>query len=64
MQGTLSVSIWRGGRDARAGQFVAYDVPRLDNQTVLDVVTYVQRKLDASTIAWKATSVRASWTRH
>ena len=48
MQGTLSVSIWRGGRDARAGQFVAYDVPRLENQTVLDVVTYVQRKLDAT----------------
>ena len=48
MQGTLSVSIWRGGRNARVGQFVAYDVPRLENQTVLDVVTYVQRKLDAT----------------
>ena len=48
MQGTLSVSIWRGGRNALAGQFVGYDVPRLENQTVLDVVTYVQRKLDAT----------------
>ena len=48
MQGTISVSIWRGGRNALAGQFLAYDVPRLENQTVLDVVTYVQRKLDAT----------------
>ncbi len=45
MQGTLSVSIWRGGE---AGSFQPYEVPRLENQTVLDVVTYVQRKLDAS----------------
>jgi len=45
MSETLSVSIWRGGK---AGHFVAYDVPRLENQTVLDVVTYVQRKLDPS----------------
>ena len=45
MQGTLSVSIWRGGE---AGSFQPYEVPRRDNQTVLDVVTYVQRRLDAS----------------
>ena len=45
MQGTLSVSIWRGGE---AGSFQSYEVPRRDNQTVLDVVTYVQRKLDGS----------------
>lgn len=42
---TLSVSIWRGKTD---GQFVSYSVPRLDSQTVLDVVTYVQRTLDPS----------------
>lgn len=42
---TLKVSIWRGGAD---GQFVGYDVPRLDSQTVLDVVTYVQRTIDPS----------------
>ena len=42
---TLKVSIWRG--DA-GGQFVGYDVPRLDSQTVLDVVTYVQRTIDPS----------------
>ncbi|MEO7254444.1 MAG: 2Fe-2S iron-sulfur cluster-binding protein [Casimicrobium sp.] len=40
---TLKVSIWRGQAD---GQFVSYDVPRLDSQTVLDVVTYVQRTID------------------
>ncbi len=45
MQGTISVSIWRGGK---TGSFQPYEVPRLENQTVLDVVTYVQRKLDPS----------------
>jgi fumarate reductase iron-sulfur subunit len=45
MNSTLKVSIWRGG--AR-GRFVDYDVPRLDSQTVLDVVTHVQRQLDPS----------------
>lgn len=44
-QDILSVSIWRGGD---AGRFVAYEVPRRASQTVLDVVTYVQRRLDAS----------------
>jgi len=39
----LEVSIWRGRAD---GRYVTYEVPRLDSQTVLDVVTYVQRHLD------------------
>jgi fumarate reductase iron-sulfur subunit len=43
MQETLAVRIWRGGQ---AGAFVAYDVPRQASQTVLDVVTYVQRLLE------------------
>ena len=43
MQGTLAVTIWRGGED---GRFQSYSVPRRENQTVLDVVTYVQRRLD------------------
>ena len=43
MRGILNVSIWRGVRD---GRFRSYDVPRRENQTVLDVVTYVQRRLD------------------
>jgi len=43
MSEMLVVEIWRGGED---GRFQSFDVPRLENQTVLDVVTYVQRKLD------------------
>jgi fumarate reductase iron-sulfur subunit len=39
----IQVTIWRGGAD---GRFVAYEVPRQDSQTVLDVVTHVQRHLD------------------
>jgi fumarate reductase iron-sulfur subunit len=41
----LQVKVWRG---AAEGQFKTYDVPRRDSQTVLDVVTYIQRHLDAS----------------
>jgi fumarate reductase iron-sulfur subunit len=41
----LSVSVWRG---AAAGSLQTYEVPRYPSQTVLDVVTYVQRKLDPS----------------
>ncbi|MBC7710249.1 MAG: succinate dehydrogenase/fumarate reductase iron-sulfur subunit [Rhizobacter sp.] len=41
----LKVRIWRG---AREGAFVSYEVPRLASQSVLDVVTYVQRSLDPS----------------
>jgi fumarate reductase iron-sulfur subunit len=40
---TLRVSVWRGGTD---GAFRVYPVPRLESQTVLDVVTYIQRRLD------------------
>jgi len=41
----ISVSIWRGGED---GKYQTYRVPRLESQTVLDVVTYIQRELDPS----------------
>ncbi len=41
----LRVRIWRG---AETGGFSEYEVPREESQTVLDVVTYVQRKLDPS----------------
>lgn len=37
--------IWRGGA-GEAGHFAEYRVPRQDSQTVLDVVTHVQRVLD------------------
>jgi succinate dehydrogenase iron-sulfur subunit len=43
MTETLRVSIWRGTSE---GAYVDYEVPRLESQTVLDVVTYVQRQLD------------------
>jgi fumarate reductase iron-sulfur subunit len=49
MQGTsrqtLQVSLWRGGAD---GRYVGYEVPARDSQTVLDVVTWVQRHADAT----------------
>ncbi|MEO5765062.1 MAG: 2Fe-2S iron-sulfur cluster-binding protein [Casimicrobiaceae bacterium] len=41
----LAVRVWRG-RDQ--GRFVAYDVPRRQSQTVLDVVTHIQRHIDPS----------------
>jgi len=41
----IDVSVWRG---AEQGEFRHYSVPRLASQTVLDVVTYIQRRLDPS----------------
>lgn len=43
--GSLSVSVWRG---SKKGRFADYDVPRRDRQTVLDVVTHIQRYIDPS----------------
>ena len=40
---TLQVSVWRGGE---SGHFQQFEVPRLESQTVLDVVTHIQRRLD------------------
>jgi fumarate reductase iron-sulfur subunit len=45
----LAVSVWRG---TERGEFQAYAVPRLESQTVLDVVTYIQRSLD-STLSYR-----------
>jgi fumarate reductase iron-sulfur subunit len=42
--GLLTVDIWRDS--GNGGAFQTYEVPRLESQTVLDVVTHVQRKLD------------------
>ncbi len=39
----LEVSLWRGGE---AGRYEAYRVPLKENQTVLDLVTWIQRYLD------------------
>ena len=43
MLAELSVSLWRGGPE---GRYETYAVPRRESQTVLDVVTYVQRHID------------------
>ena len=39
----LTVRVWRG---AEEGGYQTYEVPRLEAQTVLDVVTYIQRVID------------------
>ncbi|HUX24791.1 MAG TPA: 2Fe-2S iron-sulfur cluster-binding protein [Burkholderiales bacterium] len=39
----LRVSVWRGGAD---GEYRNYEVPRQESQSVLDVVTYIQRNID------------------
>lgn len=50
MSTALQVSIWRGQADQ--GRFQLYEVPRQDSQTVLDVVTHVQRHLEP-TLAYR-----------
>ena len=45
----LRVSVWRG---TESGRFQLFEVPRLESQTVLDVVTYIQRALDP-TLAYR-----------
>jgi fumarate reductase iron-sulfur subunit len=45
LMSTLHVKVWRGGE---SGTFQEFEVPRLDSQTVLDVVTHIQRALDPS----------------
>jgi fumarate reductase iron-sulfur subunit len=46
----MKVSVWRsqgaGGVAAGEGRFESFDVPREPSQTVLDVVTHIQRHLD------------------
>ena len=45
----MKVSVWKGGAE---GAFREFEVPRLPSQTVLDVVTYIQRALDP-TLAYR-----------
>ena len=45
MPSELSVSLWRG---AQEGRYENYVVPQRESQTVLDVVTYVQRHIDTT----------------
>ncbi|MGB8433478.1 MAG: succinate dehydrogenase/fumarate reductase iron-sulfur subunit [Burkholderiales bacterium] len=42
-QSLLQVRVWRGDSQ---GAFKRYEVPRRASQTVLDVVTYIQRRLE------------------
>jgi fumarate reductase iron-sulfur subunit len=48
-QATMEVRVWRGGED---GEYESFDVPRRDSQTVLDVVTWIQRHADP-TLAYR-----------
>jgi fumarate reductase iron-sulfur subunit len=45
----LRIKVWRGGAE---GAFQAFEVPRHASQTVLDVVTHIQRVLDP-TLAYR-----------
>ena len=46
---SLNVQVWRGGAQ---GSFQSFEVPRHASQTVLDVVTHIQRTLDP-TLAYR-----------
>ena len=47
---TLQLRVWRGG--PQGGEFQSFEVPRQASQSVLDVVTYIQRSLDP-TLAYR-----------
>lgn len=47
--GTIEVHLWRG---RETGDYERFEVPAQANQTILDVVTYVQRNLDP-TLAYR-----------
>ena len=49
MAGSIEVSLWRGKQD---GHYQTFQVPQRENQTVLDVVTWVQRNADP-TLAYR-----------
>jgi fumarate reductase iron-sulfur subunit len=49
MSDTLQVRVWRGDEQ---GEYQTFEVPRLDSQTVLDVVSYIQRHMDP-TLAYR-----------
>ena len=43
MEKMLVVKIWRGEEN---GEYVTYHIPSRENQTVLDVVTEIQRQVE------------------
>ncbi len=48
-EATIDVRVWRGGAE---GEYQSFAVPRRDSQTVLDVVTWIQRHADP-TLAYR-----------
>lgn len=48
-EATIDVRVWRGGEQ---GEYQSFAVPRRDSQTVLDVVTWIQRHADP-TLAYR-----------
>lgn len=44
-QETITVSIWRGSEE---GYLESFDVPLVENQTILDLLTDIQRRVDPS----------------
>lgn len=48
-EATMEVRVWRGGAE---GEYESFDVPRRGSQTVLDVVTWIQRHADP-TLAYR-----------
>ncbi|MDW3182015.1 succinate dehydrogenase/fumarate reductase iron-sulfur subunit [Roseobacter sp.] len=44
--GTLEVSVWRG--TSQGGGYQRFEVPALENQTILDVVSWIQQYADAT----------------
>lgn len=40
----MSVSVWRG--NAAGGRYQTFEVPQFDNQTILDVVSWIQQNTD------------------
>jgi fumarate reductase iron-sulfur subunit len=48
-EATIDVRVWRGGEE---GEYQSFAVPRRDSQTVLDVVTWIQRHADP-TLAYR-----------
>ncbi len=43
--GDITVRVWRGGEE---GGYQSFEVPRRPSQTVLDIVTHIQRHIDPS----------------
>jgi fumarate reductase iron-sulfur subunit len=48
-EAVIDVRVWRGGEE---GEYQSFAVPRRDSQTVLDVVTWIQRHADP-TLAYR-----------